>query len=201
MRCACYKSVLVWGSFTFGIDCCPVLVNLKKKQRNQKSKIQNQIEPFDRLASREMSLLSRTDAAMDATMRFCFALSSRIYHPCSLCQSVYKKESRAIRGVCSGIDEIVWYFYYGEKKICNFKRKGMDEKMFVCAVDIRNACPDIHLFLFGKKRSSNEHAWLHAKSTCRANGDRGLGDSIARVSICTLSPIRIWPCSLYWKNI
>lgn len=88
-----------------------------------------------------------------------------------------------------------------KKKVCNFKRKGMDDKMFVCAVDIRNACPDIHLFLFGKKRSSNEHAWLHAKSTCRANGDRGLGDSIARVSICTLSPIRIWPCSLYWKNI
>ena len=39
VRCACYKSVLVWGSFTFGIDCCPVLVNLKKK--TEKPKIKN----------------------------------------------------------------------------------------------------------------------------------------------------------------
>lgn len=38
VRCACYKSVLVWGSLTFAIDCCPVLVNLKKQTEKPKMK-------------------------------------------------------------------------------------------------------------------------------------------------------------------
>lgn len=131
---------------------------LKKKNRetkNQKSKI--------RLGHSIGWLVARCRYFREQTPPWtppCGSVShsSRIYHPCSLCQSVYKKESRAIRGVCSGIDEIVYYFYYRGKKekekIRNFKRKGKWMKkcsILICAVDIRNACPDIYIFFVWQK--------------------------------------------------
>ena len=155
VRCACYKSVLVWGSFTFGIDCCPVLVNLKKKTEKPKIKNPKSDIPGPLFGRRMLSGCPNSSRTTkfnrgkrrwpDVSARFLVPHSSSVFS-LSVRINIRKRKPCWSRNVARVSDEILrWKIETREKK----KKKGKKEP-----------CP-ISLELFSASvLSSTCYVWL-----------------------------------------